>query len=43
MLKRIIIGEKIKIIPETANEFELSPSEKFKWIISDISKDFINI
>ena len=37
-----IIGEKIKIIPEVVNEIELSPSGKFKWIISDISKDFIN-
>ena len=36
-----IIGEKIKIIPEVVNEIELSPSGKFKWIISDISKDFI--
>ena len=42
MLKRIIIGEKIKIIPEIVNEIELSPSGKFKWIISEISKDFIN-
>ena len=37
-----IIGENIKIIPEIVNEIELSPSGKFKWIISDISKDFIN-
>ena len=37
-----IIGEKIKIIPEVINEIELSLSGKFKWIISEISKDFIN-
>ncbi|HBY58145.1 MAG TPA: hypothetical protein DEG96_09895 [Candidatus Atribacteria bacterium] len=37
-----IIGEKITIIPEIVNEIELSPSGKFKWIISEISKDFIN-
>lgn len=37
-----IIGEKIKIIPEIVNELELSPSGKFKWIMSDISKNFIN-
>jgi len=37
-----IIGEKIKIIPEIVNEIELSPSGKFKWIISEIAKDFIN-
>ena len=37
-----IIGNKTKIIPEIVNEIELSPSGKFKWIISDISKDFIN-
>ena len=37
-----IIGEKIKIIPEIVNEIELSPSGKFKWLISEISKDFIN-
>jgi len=37
-----IIGEKIKITPEIVNEIELSPSGKFKWIISEISKDFIN-
>jgi len=39
---KIIIGEKIKIIPEVVNKIELSPSGKFKWIISEISKDFIN-
>lgn len=39
---KIIIGEKIKIIPEVVNEIVLSPSGKFKWIILDISKDFIN-
>ena len=37
-----IIGEKINIIPEIVNEIELSPSGKFKWIISEIAKDFIN-
>jgi len=37
-----IIGEKINIIPEIVNEIELSPSGKFKWIISEVSKDFIN-
>ena len=37
-----IIGNKTKIIPEIVNEIELSPSGKFKWIISEISKDFIN-
>jgi len=36
-----IIGEKIKIIPEIVNEIELSPSGKFKWIISEISNNFI--
>ena len=41
-LKEIIIGESINIIPEIVNEIELSPSGKFKWIISEISKDFIN-
>lgn len=35
-----IIGE--KIVSEIVNEIKLSPSGKFKWIISDISKDFIN-
>ena len=38
-----IIGEKIKIIPEIVNEIELSPSGKFKWIISGISKEFRKI
>ena len=37
-----IIGEKIKIVSEIVNEIELSPSGKFKWIISEIAKDFIN-
>lgn len=37
-----IIGEKINIIPEVVNEIELSPLGKFKWIISEISKNFIN-
>ena len=37
-----IIGEKINIISEVVNEIELSPSGKFKWIISEISKDFIS-
>jgi hypothetical protein len=37
-----IIGEKIKIIPEIANGIELSQPRKFKWIISEISKNFIN-
>ncbi|PKP61718.1 hypothetical protein CVT91_02170 [Candidatus Atribacteria bacterium HGW-Atribacteria-1] len=37
-----IIGEKIKIIPEIENEIELSLSGKFKWIISEVSRDFIN-
>jgi ribosomal protein L6P/L9E len=36
-----IIGEKINIIPEVVNEIELSPSGKFKWIISGISKEII--
>ena len=35
------IGEKIKIVSEIVNEIELSSSGKFKWIISEISKDFI--
>jgi len=37
-----IIGEKINIISEVVNEIELFPSGKFKWIISEVSKDFIN-
>jgi len=37
-----IIGEKIKIIPEIVSEMELSPSGKFRWIISEISNNFIN-
>jgi len=37
-----IIGEKIKITIEIVNEIELSPSGKFKWIISEVAKDFIN-
>ena len=37
-----IIGEKIKIVSEIVNEIEFSSSGKFKWIISEISKDFIN-
>ena len=42
MLKKIVIGEKIKIIPEVVNKIEVSSSGKFKWIISEISKDFMN-
>ena len=37
-----IIGQKIKIIPEVVNEIELSSSGKFKWIISEISNNFIH-
>ena len=37
-----IIGEKIRVVSEIVNEIELSSSGKFKWIISEISKDFIN-
>ena len=37
-----IIGDKIKIIPEVENDIELFPPGNFKWIISDILKDFIN-
>lgn len=42
MLKKIVIGEKIKIIPEVVNEIELSSSEKFKWIASEISNNFMH-
>jgi len=36
-----IIGEKVKIIPDIVREIELSFSGKFKWIISEISSNFI--
>ena len=36
-----IIREKNNIISEAVNKIELSPSGEFKWIILEISKDFI--
>lgn len=37
-----IIGEKIKLIPGIVNEIELSSFGKFKWIISEVSNNYIN-